>query len=107
MAPEQLAGLAVDARSDLFSIGVMAFEVLTGKLPFGGASHAERMASMLQESEQLGVALRGTPALQATLRKCLARSAKDRFASAEELQKELIPRLAECPVDLRSAETYP
>jgi serine/threonine-protein kinase len=107
MAPEQLAGQPVDVRSDLFSIGVMVFEVLTGKLPFGGASHAERMTSMLQESELLGVALRGAPALQATLRKCLARSAEDRFASAEELEKELIPRLAECPRDLRSAETYP
>jgi len=107
MAPEQLAGQAVDVRSDLFSIGVMVFEALTGKLPFGGANHAERMASMEQESELLESALRGAPALQATLRKCLARSAKDRFASAEELQKELIPRLAECPVDLRIAETYP
>lgn len=106
MSPEQLSGLPVDARSDLFSIGVMVFEALTGKLPFGGASHAERMASMLQDSEPLEVALRGTPALQSALRKCLARSPKDRFASAEELQKELISRLAECP-DLRSAQTYP
>jgi hypothetical protein len=107
MAPEQLAGVGVDVRSDLFSIGVMVFEALTGKLPFGGATHTERMAAMLHDSEQLEVALRGVPALQATLRKCLARSAKDRFASAEELQRELIPRLTECAVDLRSAEIYP
>jgi len=107
MSPEQLSGQPVVARSDLFSIGVMVFEALTGKLPFGGASHAERMVSMLQDSEELEAALRGAPGLQATLRKCMARSAKDRFASAEELQKELIPRLAECPLDLRSAQTYP
>jgi len=106
MSPEQLSGQPVDARSDLFSIAVMVFEALTGKLPFSGASHGERMASMLTDSESLEAELRGAPALQSTLRKSLARSSKDRFASAEELQKELIPRLAECP-DLRSTPTYP
>jgi len=102
MSPEQLAGQPVDARSDLFSIGVMVFEVLTGKLPFSGANHAERMASVLQDSEPLETALRSAPALQATLRKCLARNPKDRFSSAAELQAELIPRLVECRLDAPS-----
>ena len=102
MSPEQLAGQPVDARSDLFSIGVIVFEALTGKLPFGGASHAERMTSLLRDSETLESALRSEPALRATLRKCLARDPEDRFSSAAELQAELIPRLAECRLDVTS-----
>ena len=38
MAPEQLRGEAVDARADVFSLGVMAFEMLTARLPYPGAS---------------------------------------------------------------------
>ena len=38
MAPEQLRGEGVDGRADVFSLGVMTFEMLTGKLPYGGAS---------------------------------------------------------------------
>ena len=102
MSPEQLAGQPVDARSDLFSIGVIVFEALTGKLPFGGASHVERMASLLHDSEALESALRSEPALRATLRKCLARDPNNRFSSAAELQTELIPRLAECRLDVTS-----
>lgn len=106
MSPEQLTGQPVDERSDLFSVGVMAFEVLTGKLPFRGGNHADRMASLAAESDLLEPLLRVAPDLHATLRKCLARSPGDRFASAAELQSQLIPRIADCPRDLSRAETY-
>ncbi len=104
MSPEQLTGQPVDERSDLFSIGVMVFEVLTGKLPFKGASHAERMASLAQDSEILESALHSAPALRMTLRKCLARDPAARFASATILQTELIPRLAECRLNSPNAQ---
>jgi len=94
MSPEQLRGDAVDARSDLFSVGVMVFEVLTGKLPFIGTTHAERMASMEGDCEGLEC-LRGAPGLHEALRRCLARSPNDRFNSAAELQAELLPRMQE------------
>lgn len=106
MSPEQLTGQPVDARSDVFSLGVMAFEVLTGKLPFSGASYAERMASTVQQSEQFELGLRGAPALQATLGKCLAQDPNDRFHSVAALQAELIPRMAECRLDARNAEVH-
>ena len=41
MAPEQLHGLAPDARTDVFSLGVIAFEMMTGELPFGRGSLAD------------------------------------------------------------------
>ena len=96
MSPEQLAGQPVDARSDLFSVGVVIFEALTGKLPFSGASYAERVASTERDFECLAGSLRGAPEIQAVLRKCLARNPDDRYASAADLQTDLIPRLAQC-----------
>ena len=104
MSPEQIGGLVVDARSDLFSVGVMAFESLTGRSPFGGATHSERMASIEQDSENLASGLRGAPGLQAALRRCLARSPNDRFNSAAELQAELIPRMEELQAPLAIPE---
>jgi serine/threonine protein kinase len=104
MSPEQIGGLMVDGRSDLFSVGVMAFESLTGRLPFGGATHAERMASMQLDSEELASALSGAPGLQSVLRRCLSRSPNDRFSSAAELQAELIPRMEEWRLPLATPE---
>jgi eukaryotic-like serine/threonine-protein kinase len=101
MSPEQLAGQPVDARSDIFSIGVMVFEVLTGRIPFSGANYAERIVSLLQDSAPLSSALQDAPALQATVRKCLAKDPIDRFPSAAALQAELIPRIAEYRMDAR------
>ena len=96
MSPEQLEGQPVDARSDLFSIGVIAFEALTGKLPFSGSSHAERMVSISNDTGRFESEFQGAPLLLATIRKCLSQDPGDRFASATALQAELIPRLRDC-----------
>ena len=107
MSPEQLAGQPVDARSDIFSVGVVIFEALTGKLPFSGASYAERVASAEREIEHLDGALAGEPEIQAILRKCLARNPEDRYRSATELQNDLIPRLARCRSTLPVSQGEP
>src|SRR6185436_18215852 len=49
MSPEQLEGQDVDARSDLFSLGVMLHEMTTGSRPFHGGSHAALMSSILRD----------------------------------------------------------
>jgi serine/threonine protein kinase/Tol biopolymer transport system component len=49
MSPEQAAGGAVDARSDIFSFGAVLYEMVTGRRPFGGGSTAEMLASLLKE----------------------------------------------------------
>ncbi len=50
MSPEQIAGHKVDGRSDLYSLGVMLFQLLTGKLPFRGDSMAQLMFKIANES---------------------------------------------------------
>jgi serine/threonine-protein kinase len=102
MSPEQLAGQPVDTRSDMFAIGVMAVEVLTGETPFKGTNYAERIASGLQDSEQFESWLECSPALQMTLRKCLAKDPKQRFSSMAALQAELIPQIAQYRADISS-----
>jgi len=72
MSPEQLAGKRVDGRSDLFSLGVMAFELFTGQLPFQGDSMATLMYQIANESHPDIRAL--PPELPACLRAVIARA---------------------------------
>jgi hypothetical protein len=103
MSPEQLAGESVDTRSDIFAIGVMAFEVVTGRVPFCGTNYAERIASILRDSQPLENFLKQAPALEFTLRKCMAKNPNERFPTAEALQAELIPQLHEYQPDTPGA----
>ena len=93
MSPEQLTGGVVDERSDLdlFSLGVMVVEVLTGHRPFGGKTYRELLTSILHSSFHLAGGSKEARHLDAVLQKCLAKDRKDRFRSAAEMQTELIP----------------
>jgi eukaryotic-like serine/threonine-protein kinase len=94
MSPEQLSGQSVDERSDIFSIGIMIFETLTGQIPFKGKTYTERIISILQDSPQLESALPGAGRLHTALQKCLAKDPSGRFACAAELQTEIVPLMA-------------
>jgi len=94
MSPEQFNGGRVDARSDLFSVGVMLFEVLTGTLPFSGNTHTERMLSVLHDEIAMPLAWTGGTRLESALRKCLARDPGARFASAQEVRHKVVPLIA-------------
>jgi serine/threonine protein kinase len=88
-SPEQFRGQAVDARSDLFSMGVILFEMLTGQPPFAGETFGELAHAVLQGSPQ---ALSGSPAIAAMGRivhRALSREPQDRYASAEAMAADL------------------
>ena len=90
MAPEQVRGESADLRSDVFAVGLMLFELLTGTRPFRGGSPVETMHAILTHPTPLE-RLHGTvpPAVVSVVERCLAKRAVDRFASARELATAL------------------
>jgi serine/threonine protein kinase len=90
MSPEQALGEPVDHRTDIFSLGIVMFEMLTGRLPFGGATPAE-VAQMAQSPAPAPSAVnKSVPAeLDAIVGSALARNADQRCASAATLASEL------------------
>ena len=91
MSPEQLSGSEVDHRTDLFSIGVIAVEMLSGRRPFGGRNYHEQLTAILHEPFHLGGKSEDAKRLDAALQKSLAKNPDDRFASAAEMRADLIP----------------
>src|SRR6266852_612739 len=88
-SPEQFRGQTVDARSDLFSMGAIFFEMLTGQPPFSGNSFGEMAHAVLQGAPP---ALSGSPAIAAMGRivhRALAREPHDRYPNAETMAAEL------------------
>ncbi len=91
MSPEQLRGLPVDHRTDLFSLGVVLFEWATGRLPFGGKTGPEKIAGALKEEPMSAIDLnpRLPRSLDRILRHCLEKEPRYRMASARDLRDEL------------------
>ena len=90
MAPEQLSGGAVDERADVFALGVLAVESITGARPFPGNDPGEILAAITGGGFDLGERPGAGP-LAAVLRRCLARDPADRYPTVAALQAELIP----------------
>jgi Tol biopolymer transport system component len=91
MSPEQVRGLSVDARTDIFSFGSILFEMLAGKRAFRGDSAAETMAAIAQKDlpELSGVEAALAPGLDRIVRHCLEKSPSERFQSASDLAFDL------------------
>jgi serine/threonine protein kinase/tetratricopeptide (TPR) repeat protein len=87
MSPEQVQGHRLDARSDLFSLGAVLYQMATGRRPFNGRSTAELVSSILRDSPPPVTALRSDVplALHRILEQCLAKDMAARYASAREL----------------------
>src|SRR5438094_1692173 len=91
-APEQARGDKVDARADIFSTGVLLYEMLTGTWPFQGKTSIDvRHAVLHQEPISLAQARPGgaPPQLQAILDRALAKEPKDRYQKVSELRDDL------------------
>jgi Tol biopolymer transport system component len=87
MSPEQVRGLPTDGRSDLFSLGAILYEMISGRRVFQGATAADTMSSILKdEPPDLSIAgITISPALDRLIRRCLEKNPQDRFQSAQDL----------------------
>jgi serine/threonine-protein kinase len=91
MAPEQARAIHVDGRTDVYAVGCIAFEMLTGRTVFHGASPGDIMIKQVRETPVAPRTLNPDipPALEAVVLRCLAKNPKDRPQSAMELAREL------------------
>jgi len=84
MSPEQAAGRPLDARSDLFSLGAVLYEMLAGRRPFGGDGRVSTLAAVLRDAPAPIAGL--APEVAQLVERCLRKDATDRFQSAAELK---------------------
>jgi serine/threonine-protein kinase len=91
MSPEQIEGRAVDHRSDLFSLGIVMFEMAGGRRPFTGDSSAALMSSILRDQPRPLAEIRPSlpVAVSRLVARCLEKSPRDRVQSADEVLTEL------------------
>src|SRR3989440_1087841 len=91
MSPEQARGLAVDARTDIFSLGVVIYELVAGRAPFGGATRSDLIAALLErEPPPLARFAPEIPAeLERIVMKALTKDPEERFQTAKDLLIDL------------------
>ncbi|MEO8504694.1 MAG: TonB family protein [Acidobacteriota bacterium] len=93
VSPEQIRGETLDARSDQFSFGVVAYELLSGRRPFGGEHSADLMVQVLS-SEPISLVDRSpdcAPALSRLVMRCLEKDPARRFADTAQLVEAMAP----------------
>ena len=91
MAPEQMEGKDADARSDIFSLGAVLYEMATGKRAFDGKTTASVIAAILEREPPAISSIQpmSPPALDRTVKICLAKDPDERFQSAHDVKLQL------------------
>ncbi len=87
MSPEQVRGKAVDHRTDIFSLGTILYEMLSGQRAFHGDTSADTMSAILKEdpAELSTTTAQISPALEAIVSRCLEKNSEERFQSARDV----------------------
>ncbi len=110
MSPEQARGLQVDARTDIFSLGVLIYEMVAGRLPFAGSSEIDILAAVLSDKEPppLSRYTHEAPAeLERIVDKALAKKREERYQSAQDLLIDLRQLKKRLGIDAELARTTP
>ncbi|HXQ71842.1 MAG TPA: protein kinase, partial [Pyrinomonadaceae bacterium] len=90
MSPEQARGLTVDARTDIWSLGVVVYEMLAGRAPFGGPTRSDILAAILQrQPEPLTTNSNVPDQLSKAIEKALQKEREDRYQTVEEFASAL------------------
>ena len=91
VSPEQAAGEPPDARADIYGVGAVLFQMITGRRPFDGSSILEVLTKQVQAVHPTIKDLKPEcpPPLEAIVRRCLRKRPENRFSSASELLQEL------------------
>ena len=106
MSPEQVEGKEVDARSDIFSLGAVLYEMVTGQRAFQGKSQLSVASAIVEkEPESIGALRPMTPpAMDHVIRKCLAKHPDERWQSAADIKHEL-DWIAQGSTEMKAAST--
>src|SRR5438876_2094420 len=104
MSPEQVLGHDVDQRSDIFSLGLVFYEMVTGHQAFSGSTATETMDGILHSEPEPIAAVRANvpPELQRIISKCIEKDRAKRYSSARELHTDLLQLRESRPVKFGS-----
>jgi len=101
MAPEQIGGGNVDARTDIYALGVIMYEMMSGKVPFDRATNLKILTAQVEEKppsiHELNPAAQISPALEEAIMRAMAKAPEERFRSMDEVLAAL-KRLGPVPV---------
>jgi Tol biopolymer transport system component len=107
MSPEQVQGLPADHRSDVFALGCVLYELISGRRAFKGTSAVETLHAILKEDPpELSQTAALPPALERIVRRCLEKNADERFQSARDLAFALEALAASASVAARAVTPH-
>jgi serine/threonine protein kinase len=108
LAPEQMTGEVVDERADVYALGVILYEMLTGVQPTGGVTASEIVSRRLRSDPRpLRRIVRVTPALEAVVMRAVARDRSRRFARASDLRAALLSLSSVAPAATATRKAAP